>query len=217
MKQGNIFSKLIVIGVVGFVCLGLSYLVLGLTLERQSLFEAAATKQGINVPDTGTVLQSTTETGSTHISEYRKIVRSIKYSVLFFVVTFGCFFLFEILSKLRIHPIQYFLIGAALALFYLLLLAFAEYIGFMYAYLLSTSMILLLISGYSRAVLRSGVHTIKIFTLLAFSYGYLYVVLLLEEYALVFGSLIVFLLLATVMFYTRNIDWYEYDKGVKNV
>ncbi len=213
MKLDYITLKLALIGIVGVVCLILSFLVLDLVEERQSAFEEAKQKS-VPAEVTGVPQQQIqSEEGSEGgITDYRKIVRSVKYAILFFVLTFGCFFLFEVGSKIKIHPIQYFLVGAALALFYLLLLAFAEYIGFNYAYIVATGMILALISMYSKSVLRSGEKTGKLFGLLIAAYGYLYVILMLEQYALLFGSLIVFVLLGLVMFYTRNIDWYEYGK-----
>lgn len=213
MKLDSITSKLAIIGFIGVVCLGLSFLVLVLVFERQSYFESSVEKASSSVIDPSKTTEDISSgLESSRITDYRKIIRSIKYAILFFVITFGCFFLFEVMSKIRIHPVQYFLVGAALALFYLLLLAFAEYTGFAYAYGIATTMILSLISGYSKAVLKSGRQTGKIVALLISSYGYLYVVLILEQYALLFGSLLVFVLLGAVMFYTRNIDWYEYGK-----
>ena len=143
------------------------------------------------------------------ISSYTQVFRSVKYAVLFILITFGAFFLFEILAKIRIHPIQYFFIGSVLALFYLILLAFSEQIGFTFSYILATAMTIPLITGYSAKVLQNKRKAVSIFILLLSLYIYLYFILGLEDYALLFGSLIVFALLATVMYLTRNINWFE--------
>ncbi|OGN29291.1 MAG: hypothetical protein A3A33_03675 [Candidatus Yanofskybacteria bacterium RIFCSPLOWO2_01_FULL_49_25] len=140
---------------------------------------------------------------------YSKIVRSIKYAVLFIAITFMAFFLIEILSGVRIHTVQYLLVGFALALFYLLLLSLSEHIGFLAAYIIATLMIAGLITIYSTKLLQSGRKSGMIFAILILLYGYLYFVLHLEDYALIFGSLLLFALLATIMYLTRNIDWYK--------
>jgi inner membrane protein len=143
---------------------------------------------------------------------YTKIDRSIKYAILFIAVTFLVLFLFETLARIRIHPLQYLLVGAALALFYLLLLSFSEQIGFFVAYLLATLMTAFLISLYCARVLGAKGRAFGMFAMLIALYGYLYFVLLLEDYALLFGSLLIFVLLATVMYLTRNVNWFEIAK-----
>ncbi len=144
---------------------------------------------------------------------YTQLYRSIKYSVLFIVVLFTTLFLFDVLEKTRVHPIQYLLIGAALALFYLLLLSLAEQVGFLRAYLLATGMTVFLITSYSASVLRQRSRALVVGLTLLVLYGYLYFVLQLEDYALLFGSLLVFALLASVMFLTRTVDWFSVGKG----
>jgi inner membrane protein len=94
-------------------------------------------------------------------------------------------------------------------LFYLLLLSFAEQIGFFAAYLASTLMIATLIALYSARVLAAKGRATTIFLMLTTLYGYLFFVLQLEDYALIFGSLLLFILLTTVMYLTRNIDWFK--------
>lgn len=143
------------------------------------------------------------------IDIYDRLYRSIKYAILFILITFASFFVFEVLVGLRIHPVQYLLIGVSLALFYLLLLSLVEHIGFLPSYIVSTSMTALLITVYSARVLQSRRRAYPIFALLVTLYGYLYFVLQLEDYALLFGSLLLFALLATVMYLTRNVNWFE--------
>ncbi len=144
---------------------------------------------------------------------YLQMYRSIKYAILFIVITFTTLFLFEVLRKVRVHPIQYLLIGSALALFYLLLLSLAEQIGFLYAYLLATAMVTVLITSYGASVLKNRSHTLLLGGMLALLYGYLYFVLQLEDYALLFGALLLFALLAGVMFLTRKVDWFGFGRG----
>jgi inner membrane protein len=143
------------------------------------------------------------------VNAYDMVFRSVKYAVLFIVITFGVFFLFDVLASVRVHPIQYFLVGSALALFYLLLLSLSEQIGFFPAYALATTMVALLVTGYSASVLKSRRRALPIFGMLAALYGYLYFILQLEDYALLFGSLLVFAFLAVVMYMTRNVDWFS--------
>ena len=132
---------------------------------------------------------------------------------MFVAITFMAFFLFEILGKLRIHPFQFLLVGFALALFYLLLLSFSERFGFLPAYIISTFATIGLITSYSAKVLRAHKKAIIISALLFLLYLYLYVIVQLEDLALLFGSLLLFVLLALTMYLTRNIDWYKMDSG----
>ena len=142
---------------------------------------------------------------------YTQVDRTVKYAILFIALTFLSFFLFETLCKLRIHPIQYLLVGFALALFYLLLLAFAEHIGFLSAYVTASIMTIGLISGYSMSVLHKKRRAFSILALLIALYGYLYLLLQMEEYALLSGSILLFIILGSVMLITRKIDWYRID------
>jgi inner membrane protein len=147
------------------------------------------------------------------IDSYRNVERAIKYGVLFFVLVFAAFFLFEILSSLRIHPFQYSLVGAALCLFYLGLLSLSEIIAFGPAYLASAAATALLIWFYCAHVLRSGRRTLIVVGLLAAIYGFLYVTLQLQDYSLLFGTAGLFAVLAVVFYVTRNIDWYGRDQA----
>ena len=142
---------------------------------------------------------------------YRMSDRSVKYATLFVVLTFLGFALFEILNRLRIHPVQYLLVGLALCLFYLILLSLSEQIGFALAYAIGTAATLGLVGGYTSKVLGSGRRAGAMVGLLGGLYGYLYVLLQLEDYALLLGTTGLFLILASVMYLTRNLDWYAAD------
>lgn len=139
---------------------------------------------------------------------YTMVDRSIKYSILFISLTFLTFFMYEVLVGLRIHPMQYLLVGLAIALFYLLLLSFAEIIGFLPAYLVAVTATTILIAGYCRSVLKAKKRAFVIALLLIALYGYLYILLQMDQYALLFGSVFLFGVLAIVMYITRNLDWY---------
>ncbi len=142
---------------------------------------------------------------------YQKSIRISKYALMFIVFTFSAFFFSEIINKKRIHPIQYLLIGLAIILFYVLLLSISEHINFDYAYLLSAMAITLLITGYSKGIVKHQYFTLTVFGILAVLYSYLYIVLQLEDYALIMGSIGLLVVLSTVMYITRKIDWYSLE------
>lgn len=137
------------------------------------------------------------------------VERSIKYRSLVIWLTFGAFILFEIVTKIRIHPIQYLVVGAALTVYYLLLLSLAEQVGFSCAYGAAAFVTIALIAGYSSAILKRRKYGIVIGSLLVSVYGFLYTVLKEQDAALLFGSIGLTLFLAIFMFITRRIDWYE--------
>ena len=137
---------------------------------------------------------------------YQKSIRISKYALMFIVFTFSAFFFAEIINKNRVHPIQYLLIGLAIILFYVLLLAISEHLNFDVAYILSAVAITAVITGYSKAILRNNPFTLTVLGILIILYGYLYIVLQLEDYALVMGSIGLLLVLTTVMYITRKIE-----------
>ena len=109
---------------------------------------------------------------------------------------------------LEIHPIQYALIGFALLIFYVLLLSVSEQTSFNTAYALSSASVILLIAGYTRSVVKSRAATGMITGILFLLYGFMFVLLQLEDYALLLGSVGLFSILALVMYLTRKIDWF---------
>ncbi|NNJ18800.1 cell envelope integrity protein CreD [Pseudomonas putida CSV86] len=143
------------------------------------------------------------------VDHYLKSERAIKYALLFIALTFAGFFLFEVLRNLSVHPIQYALVGAALALFYLLLLSLSEHIGFGLAYLSSAGGCVLLIGFYLCHVLHSRVRGFGFAGGLAVLYALLYGLLSAEDYALLMGALLLFALLGVFMVLTRRLDWYR--------
>ncbi|OQY29561.1 MAG: cell envelope integrity protein CreD [Candidatus Cloacimonetes bacterium 4572_55] len=143
---------------------------------------------------------------------YQKSIRISKYALMFIVFTFSAFFFSEIINKKRVHPIQYILIGLAIILFYVLLLSISEHLNFDYAYILSAVAITAIITCYSKGILKSNYFTLTVCGILIILYAYLYIVLQLEDYALIMGSIGLFVVLTTVMYITREIDWYSLDR-----
>ena len=144
---------------------------------------------------------------------YVKSDRAIKYALLFIALTFAGFFLFEILKRLQVHPIQYGLVGLALALFYLLLLSLSEHIAFGIAYAISAVACVLLIGFYVCYVLQSLSRSVGFTLGLSCLYGLLYGLLSAEDYALLMGSLLLFAVLGAFMLLTRNVNWYAVGQG----
>jgi inner membrane protein len=144
------------------------------------------------------------------IDHYHKTLRSVKYAILFILLTFVAFFLFEIINKLRIHPFQYLLVGLAMSVFYLLLLSISEHLHFTYTYVLAAAVTIGIIGGYAARILQQKRRSAIFALLLVLLYVSLFILLQLEDYALLLGSIIVFLVLGFVMYITRNIDWYGF-------
>ena len=138
---------------------------------------------------------------------YSQVDRAAKYGFLFIGFTFVAFLLFDIIGGVRVSAVEYALVGVALILFFVLLLAFAEVIGFTPAYGVASAAIVGLITAYSAAVLKSWRRAVFILALLASLYVVLYILLSLEAFSLLIGSLMLFLALAAVMYVTRNIEW----------
>lgn len=143
------------------------------------------------------------------VDTYQQTTRSIKYAVLFIVLTFLTFFLIEVLNRVKIHPIQYLLVGFSIVLFYLLLLSLSEHLNFNLSYVLASLGIIGLVSSYTAAILHKKAMALLLFVVLTGLYVYLYVLLQLQDYSLLLGSLGLFLILASVMFLTRKVDWYS--------
>jgi len=138
---------------------------------------------------------------------YSRVDRATKYGFLFIGFTFLALLMFDVIAGVRISPVEYLLMGAALVLFFVLLLAFAEVIGFTPAYILASAAIAGLNTAYSAAVLKSWRRAALIGGLLVALYAVLYILLSLEAFSLLIGSLLLFAALAGVMYATRRIDW----------
>jgi inner membrane protein len=142
---------------------------------------------------------------------YQRCTRAVKYGGLFIALSFLTLFLVESLRRRPLHPIQYGLMGLALCIFYLLLLALAEHIGFLPAYLVATAALCLLMSSYLTGALQSAAGGWVSGGALAATYALLYLLITSENYALLAGAIALFALLAVTMLLTRRIDWYAQD------
>ncbi|MDR1527873.1 MAG: cell envelope integrity protein CreD [Dysgonamonadaceae bacterium] len=142
------------------------------------------------------------------VDHYQQNMRSAKYALLFIGLTFVVFFFVEALTKKRIHPVQYLLVGIALILFYSLLLSISEQIGFVWAYLIASMATISLILFYAHSIFKDKKPTVLLGIILTMLYVFLFVVLQLEDMALLIGSLGLFLILGIIMFVSRKIQWY---------
>ncbi|HEY2856294.1 MAG TPA: cell envelope integrity protein CreD [Gemmatimonadaceae bacterium] len=142
------------------------------------------------------------------VDQYHMADRSVKYAFLFIMLTFAIVWLIEVLAGVRVHPIQYLMLGGAMCLFYLLELALSEHLGFPVAYALASIAVIGMVGGYSLSVLRRAQHAAIVAAGVALLYGYLYLLLMNEDYALLIGSIGLFAILGAIMFVTRRVDWY---------
>lgn len=145
------------------------------------------------------------------VNHYQQNMRSAKYAIMFIVLTFVVFFFVEILTKKRIHPIQYLLVGFALILFYSLLLSISEQINFGTAYLIASIATIGLITAYVYSIFKNRMQTGALTGMLCLLYIFLYVVLQLEDVALLIGSIGLFVILGTIMYFSRKINWYKQE------
>jgi inner membrane protein len=143
------------------------------------------------------------------IEHYFMSHRAAKYALLFIALSFVVFFFVEVIHKKRLHPIQYLLIGFSICLFYLLLLSFSEQVGFAWAYVIAAIGTISLITGFTKAVLGGLRMPALIGGLLTGLYSYLYGILQLEDYALLMGSIGLFVIMALLMFFSRKVNWYQ--------
>jgi len=141
------------------------------------------------------------------VGHYQQNERSSKYALMFIALTFVVFFFVEVLTKKKIHIIQYLLVGIALILFYSLLLSISEQIGFALAYLIASFATIGLISAYAQSIFKNKLHTGILTLILCVLYTFLYVILQLEDLALLIGSVGLFAILGVIMYLSRKINW----------
>ena len=143
------------------------------------------------------------------VDHYQQNMRSAKYALMFIALTFVVFFFVEVLTKKKIHIIQYLLVGIALILFYSLLLSISEQIGFALAYLIASVATIGLISSYVYSIFKSIKQTGLLTLILCVLYTFLYVILQLEDLALLIGSIGLFTILGVIMYLSKKINWYK--------
>lgn len=146
------------------------------------------------------------------VDNYQKTYRSAKYAILLITLSFTLFFFIEVLNRKRIHPFQYILVGVALCLFYTLLLSLSEYMSFNKAYILAAAAIIAMIGLYTKTIFKSTRLTLLFTLSLIILYTFVFSIIQLQDYALLLGSIGLFVVLATVMYLSRKINWYGADK-----
>ena len=151
------------------------------------------------------------------VDEYHKNDRAAKYAVMFISLTFMVFFFIQVLNKVRIHPVQYLLVGLGLCVFYTLLLSISEHLSFTWAYLLSSLAIILLVSGYSKFVFKSPKMAWLLFLIMLILYGFIFVIIQMQDYSLLVGSIGLFTALASAMYLSRKVEWYGAGSSEKKV
>lgn len=150
------------------------------------------------------------------VDNYQKSYRSIQYAILFIGFTFLAFFFIEVLNKVSIHPIQYILVGFALIVFYTLLLSISEHLKYNLAFIISAVSTIALIAGYVKAILKINKLTFLISGILFMLYSFIFVIIQLQDYALLIGSIGVFAILGFAMYFSRKIDWYDLNMNQNN-
>lgn len=142
-------------------------------------------------------------------TQYQKSERTAKYGALVIALVFLIIFFVQIMRRLSIHPFQYILIGLALVIFYTLLVSISEFTSFNTSYLISGGAVIVLVSVYLHGVIKNIKSSAIIFALQSFIYGFIYVIIQLEDTALLIGSIGLFLTLAIIMLASRKVDWYH--------
>lgn len=144
---------------------------------------------------------------------YQSVNRSLKYVLLFLGLLFLSYFIFEVTTGKRVHPAQYILVGIAQIIFYLLLLSFAERIGFDFGFLLAGSATVILLSANAGWIFESRLQGFRAFLCFGLLYALIYMLLRLEDNALLVGAIASFMAVAAAMYFTRGIDWYSQLAG----
>lgn len=140
--------------------------------------------------------------------QYQKSIRTVKYAILLILLGFTALFLVEISRKIRIHPFQYILIGAALIVYYTLLISLSEHVGYDIAYVMATAATVTLVTLYARSFLNDGKMLALFSGLLIFFYLFIFVIIQAQDYSLLLGSTGLFLVIAAIMYFSRSISWY---------
>ena len=143
------------------------------------------------------------------VDQYQKSARTSKYAVLIIILTFVALFLVEITQKIRIHPFQYTLIGAALIIYYTLLLSISEQLGFNAAYWIATLATVTLVSLYAKTFLRKPKPVTLFAAMLVVFYAFIFVIILQQDLSLLIGSIGLFIVIGLLMYFSRRVVWYK--------
>lgn len=184
--------------------------------ERSRNRESAYARQGETIRGPENATRQTYDPARAAAEGYRMVERTLKHSPLVLTLVFAAFFLFETLAGLRLHAVHYILVGAALCLFYLALLTLGELMPPGPAYVVAAAASSLLVVCYSISILHSYVRAASIAAFLLVEHSVLYVVLRMEDFALLAGTASLFVVLAAIMFFTRKVDWFAQETGAKS-
>ena len=149
----------------------------------------------------------------TPVDGYQRSERTVKYGLLFITLTFFTLFLFEVLTGRPLHPVPYVFTGAALAVFYLVLLALSEYLSFFASFALAAGLLVLISTAYTGVVLGGRNRGYLVGVMMCITYTLLYILVSSQHLALLLGSLSLLVAIAALMYLTRNVDWYDYGNG----
>ncbi len=151
------------------------------------------------------------------VDQYQKSIRTAKYGILVILLTFISLFMVEIMKKVRIHPFQYILVGAALIIYYSLLLSLSEHLGYDLAYGVASVATVILVALYSSSFLASRKLVLVFTALITFFYGFIFVIIQLQDYSLLLGSIGLFLTIGLLMYFSRGIRWYKDEQTAVQV
>lgn len=142
------------------------------------------------------------------VMQYQQTERTVKYAILFIFLTFATVFFVEYHEKTKIHPVQYLLIGMALLIFYSLLLSLSEHLPFLWSYIISMVMVVVMICGFLWSLVKAKKTAVLVGMFLIVLYVFIYILLQLETFALLAGTIGLFILLGVAMYFSRKINWY---------
>jgi inner membrane protein len=202
-------TKLILLSILALLMTLPAFFVGGLVNERSRGTAASAEPAAVTAPTPQLLAGLPIKL----VDSYRSVNRSLKYVLLFLGLVFITYFIFEATTGKRVHPAQYILVGTAQLIFYLLLLSLSEKIGFDWAFLIAGGATVALLSTNAAWVFVNRAQGIRAFAIFAPLYALIYLLLRLEEVALLIGAISSFLAVAAVMYFTRRIDWYSSFSG----
>ena len=202
LRSWSLGAKFFVIMLLALVMSISGFLVEGLTRER-------ANNHGVLAASSENPTEQPKSVLGIHLADsYRSTRRSLHYITLFLGLVFLTYFLFEVHTGKRVHPAQYALVGVAQTVFYLLLLSFAEHLGFDVSFLIAGASTIALLSVNAEWVFRSRTLALRALAVFTALYAFIYVLLRVEAYALLVGAIASFAAVAAAMYSTRNVDWY---------
>lgn len=190
----------------------------GITLTEDAVYTQSEIESAAGYAVAASSIEAATDVDMVQINflpevnNYKKINRVAKYGILIIVLTFASLFFTEIIKKQRVHLIQYILIGAAMVLFYSLLLAISEHLGFNLAYLTVALATIVLIASFIRMITKDNKTALLFAGILSLFYTFIFVLMQLRDYSLIVGTIGIFIILAVLMRVSTKVNWYQFDR-----